>query len=73
MINMDEWTYLWSITRGRKCGEIFIQSGLLGISNAKYLLILKDGNREFAPTEKETVDECREVAEEFVMNDYVWE
>lgn len=71
--DMSKWDYLWSITRGRKCAELFIESGLLGISNAKYMLILKDGKKEFAPIEKEILDECRAVAEQFVMDDYIWE
>lgn len=72
-IDMTKWDYLWSIVRGNKCGEIFVESGLSGMSDPKYLLILKDGQKVFAPKETDELEGCRIVAEEFVMNDYIWE
>jgi len=72
-IDMNNWGYLFSVVRGSKCGEIFVESGLSGMSEPKYLLMLRDSKEAYDAKEFDTLDDCREVAEAFVMNDYIWE
>ena len=62
--DLNEWTYMFSIVRGVKEADIYEANGMG--ENFRVVCML-DGNPEEI-VEDATLDYCREVGEEFVMN-----
>lgn len=63
---IGEWVYLWSITKGTQRGNI--HSLNLPFPDLKYKVVLFNGHKEVETIEADDLDYCREIAEEFVLN-----
>ena len=66
-----EWTYMWSIVRGAKQGDVYAKWGL-GTGNHLYKVVLAEDGEEIPVAyqhEHDVLDYCREVAEEFVQGE----
>lgn len=63
----NEWTYMFSIVRGTREAELYIRNGL---DDAFRVVCMLEREPE-SITEADTLDYCREVAEDYVMERYV--
>ena len=64
--DMNNWDYLWSITRNNLSGDVYVKN-LSGGTQSDYMLICTKDKFEVEVIENTELDYCREVAENFVM------
>lgn len=66
---IKEWIYMWSIVRGARQGDIYAEQDTENPWGTGYKVVLiKDGKAVHTKTsEYPELDDCREIAEEFVQ------
>jgi hypothetical protein len=72
---MNDWGYMWTIARGNRCGMIFAEVVRDGRKwfEGKFRVLLREGSQDVATHDCNALDQCREIAEEFVQANVVYD
>ena len=70
-VDTNKWDYLWTVSCCNRTVGVYIESGLGGMDDPRYLVALRQSQELYKTFELDNLQSAREIAEKYVTHDFV--